>query len=196
MPPGDLNAFHCLAPYLGESATAGGGGQVFRCPSHPWLPKGNERTCCSYALNLSLNEAENEKYSPFSTRRNARFYFSSPADTILAVEMWMRPNAGGTFPNELRLDDPEWSPLKAGVAPLTSYEAATGARFDEGGRLLDPGPYRFLDCYKGTDTPVSRMYHRGRINVLFVDGHVESMDLRELASASPAQSPMWTALLD
>jgi len=189
MPPGDLNTSHYLVPFLGT-------GKAFQCPSHEWLPQQNRWTCSSYAFNISLDQAENEQYSPFSTVRTATYYSSSPADTILAVEMWMRPRPDGTFPNELRLDDPDWSPIQAGVAPLSSYTAAKGATFDEKGYLIDPGPYRFLDCYKGTDVPVSRMYHNGKMNVLFVDGHVEPLDIRKLTARSPSKEPMWTHLLD
>jgi len=198
LPPGDRNTFAYLARYLGESNATPEGGDVFRCSAHDWLPPSNRRLYGSYVFNVSLSSAENAAHSPMSCAdegRLRRLGGTSP-DTIVAIEMWMRPKPDGAFSNQLRLDDYEWSPIKAGCVPIDRYTATTAAAFDARGRLIDPGPYRFLDCYKGTNVPVSEMYHLGKINVLFADGSVSQEDLRRFTSQSPVQDKRWTRQRD
>jgi len=198
MPPGDLNTFAALALFIGKSVDGPEGGDVFRCPIHEWLPRKDRERYASYAFNVSLDEDENDTYSPFSVARTGRWkrFGGTAPDTILAIEMWMRPRPDGTFPNQLRLDDPNWSLITAGVVPISSYTSAETATFDANGRLVDPGPYRFLDGYKGTDIPVDAMYHHGRINLLLADGSVAQEDILTFTGHSPKDDPRWTRQRD
>jgi len=197
MPPGDRNVFAYLNA-MGRSASGRLDPKALRCTEHKWLPSPEGEPCSSYVFNVSLDATSNDQHSPFSmagTRRLVRLA-EMPADTFHAIEMWMRPGPDGSFPNKARLKDRDWNPIKAGCAPIDSYTATTAATFDASGRLVDPGPYRFLDCYKDTDVPVSRMYHMGSISVLSADGRIKKEDILSFTTHSPADDPRWTRQRD
>lgn len=104
-------------------------------------------------------------------------------NTILMAELWS-PN------NRLDLDDPR-APMR-GTGPrgrlsvlIREYGEWRKPKFDERGHLRDAGSYLFLKPYQGRGIPIERMYHNGRIHVLYANGQVALVPIRRLIQPPP-----------
>jgi len=199
MPPADHNLCLLLAPYLGSPTFDGRGSPVWRCPSDHCIPEDQHDDWCSYAPNASVEETD-EVIGTFSSSAQLRNSISSVApDTITFIEMWTPPNVVEGHPGFLlKLDrsKPE-NVRRSMVVPgrelcaIRSYRTARPVEFDARGRLVDCGNYLFLRAFVGKK--VEEMYHHGRINVGFIDGHVERMNIKDLiATDRPIDNPAWT----
>jgi hypothetical protein len=103
------------------------------------------------------------------------------SNTILMVEQW------SPF-NRLDLMDAR-SPMRGGPGPrdrlsmaIREYGLWRRPRFDDRGWLLDAGSYLFLKPYEGRETPIERMYHGGRVHVLYANGQVALVPITALLS--------------
>jgi len=203
MPPADHNVYLALGVHMGDATDTDAGGEHWRCPRDRFIPLDRREHWCSYAPNASVEETE-EVIGAFSSNSELSNTINGIApNTISFLEMWTPPNVVPGHPGFLlKLDrrEPEnWhrSMVEPGkeLCAIRSYRVARPVTFDDRGRLVDCGNYLFLRAFIGEE--LKEMYHRGRINVAFIDGHVESMDIKDLIrTARPIDNPRWTRAAD
>ena len=232
MPSSWDNTFALIAPYLAPGERKGPDA-VWRCPSDPFWG-GNLLNHCSYGVNADETDGgpddgnrfhPGEPFAqaglgpgpdiypgPFAHRVRGRGERQVgvridpiPPRTILMIENWSPLNT-------LDLDDPRRPnraapPDRARLAILIrEYARWRKPRFDARRCLVDAGSYLFLKPYEGRNIPLGRMYHHGRLHVLYADGRVELVPIRRLLEPRPAgfapadplrgflDGPPWTRL--
>lgn len=160
------------------------------------------------------------QYSPFSARCRAfdeevLVRLSSVAtDTVLLAECWRRKTQ-----NSLFLDRPKMKMRETAGVPevgsrnsllLKQYTSTKGVTVASRDKVTDAGPFNFLLDYTGVggskSTALSRTYHRGKMNVLYADGHVAAQPVDAIAAApgqgqysgmkTLADIPYWNHLED
>jgi len=219
MPPCNRNVWSHLAPYTAAihrvkvGKYVGASNHLYRCPQDKLNPDGLAGT--SYAFNCTtfLTEGQvkaNIRYSPFSTDRchsvrgAIKFYSQSPGDTYVMMDYWGRDYYHHPLRENyerLMLDDPKspprhllrappWTDDPWGTKDAKRFVPASVAKI----ALPKENVQEWIVNFEGK--PFAEAYHRGRINVLYADGHVAPSDARKLATTPPGRDPKWTALLD
>ena len=203
MPPADHNVCLALGVHMGDATDDDRGGDHWRCPNDRCMPQAEREYWCSYAPNASVEETD-EVIGAFSSNAGLRNSMVSIApDTISFIEMWTPPNVVDGHPGfllKLDLRNPQnfdRSMVEPGkeLCAIRSYRTRRPVKFDPQGRLVDCGNYLFLRAFIGKKP--EEMYHRGRINVAYMDGRVETKPIRDLISFDrPIDNPQWTCKMD
>jgi len=190
MPSGWDNTFALIAPYLDERDREGPNA-VWRCPADRFCGA-DPTNHCSYGINADETGGRDGVYpGPFAHRvrdggsRQVGVRLDDlPPKTILMIEHWSPLNT-------LHLDEPakpnRGEPGAGDRCALVIRDYGTWRKptFDEGDCLVDAGSYLFLKPYEGSDTPLDRMYHGGRLHVLYKNGQVELVPIRRLIEPPP-----------
>jgi prepilin-type processing-associated H-X9-DG protein len=219
MPPGDRNVLWYLMPFYGEvplvvvDGHTGSSSQLLRCPQDTLNDDREAGT--SYAFNCTtfLTDAQaqaNRDCSPFSTsdhgavKGRPKYFSNSPADTYLMIEYWGRDwyhEGPRDSYHLLDLDQPDSPPKHALRAPPGTdnpWTAKDPQRFAASGdkRIVLPREnlHEWVAGFAGKR--FADAFHSGRINVLFIDGHAEALEVRRLATTPPGLDPKWTCDLD
>ena len=107
-----------------------------------------------------------------------------PPGAILMIEHW------SPF-NTLDLDDRR-RPMRGGTGPrdrlsivMREYGVWHKPKLDTHDCVVDAGSYLFLKPYEGQQIPLERMYHAGRLHVLYANGVVELVPLTRLLQPRP-----------
>jgi prepilin-type processing-associated H-X9-DG protein len=175
------------------------GAEHWRCPQDRFIPRGRRKYWCSYAPNASVEEVD-EVIGAFSSKSKLPNKIADIAvDTISFIEMWTPPNVVPGHPGfELKLDRSKPENIRRSMVErgrelcaIRSYRVPRPVRFDNEGRLIDCGNYLFLRAFIGKKP--EQMFHRGKINVAFIDGHVEAKWIEDLIKIPrPIDNPDWT----
>jgi len=236
MPPCDANLFYYVQPYLGaanvvelDSSTKGTSNEVYRCKSDNLnhLDIAGTSYCFNFVGNgdsgdttealYDLLEA-NRDYCPYSTQDQsnaagdsklgeAKYYSSSPADTILMLEYWGKDLADQD--HDILNIEMESKQCKHALHkdedgdgnPYTNdddryMENATTGKLEKGDSAQE-WAWNFVDLLG-----FKYACHHGFVNVLFIDGHAEAKEMIETCGKRLADGSgnveyvQWTAVLD